>query len=69
MDARLHLRDDQHDLHRHREQREALVNYYWPDVKAGWADAHRTPPRLRLRTLIRVGGWDYRLGFLAGILS
>lgn len=39
-----------------------------PDIKAGWIDAKRTPLRDRLRCLVRVGGWDYRLGFLAGIL-
>lgn len=42
--------------------------YHWPDIRAGWIDVHRTPRRNRLRGL-RVGGWDYRLGYVAGILS
>lgn len=34
------------------------------DVRAGRFDARRTP-KLRLRHL-KVGGWDYRLGFILG---
>lgn len=45
-----------------------MIAYHWPDIKAGWVDARRTPVRARLRGL-RIGGWDYRLGYLAGILS